>query len=87
MDKILTAKDIVAGYGQHKVVKGISLSADSGEKVLIIGPNGCGKTTFLMALAGILSVHEGQVHIGGREVTTEPCHHRIRLGLGYLMQT
>ena len=52
--------------GQTKVLEGISLNVQAGEFVSIFGPNGCGKTTLLLCLAGVVEPSEGKVEINGR---------------------
>ena len=50
-------------YKIEDVVKGIQLSVDQGDKITIIGKSGCGKTTLLYLLAGILTPTEGSIWI------------------------
>lgn len=87
MERLLSAQDIRAGYQDRSVLHGISLQAAEGEQVLLIGPNGCGKTTLLKVLAGALRPQSGRVFFKGKDVSHTPVYCRIREGLGFLMQT
>lgn len=82
----LEARDIRKTYGERMVVKGLSLSVDSGEIVGLLGPNGAGKTTTFYSLAGFITPEQGAILIDGKDVTQEPMYARARLGLGYLAQ-
>lgn len=65
----LTAKDAYLGYGEAKVVKGVSLAIDPAQITVIIGPNGSGKSTLLSGLAGQLPLQHGEIWLGDRSVT------------------
>ncbi|MEQ1920696.1 MAG: LPS export ABC transporter ATP-binding protein, partial [Elusimicrobiota bacterium] len=82
----LEALDIRKTYGERMVVKGVSLTVNSGEIVGLLGPNGAGKTTSFYSLAGFVTPEEGQILIDGNDVTALPMYERARLGLGYLAQ-
>ena len=56
------------GTGESKVIKGIDLSIDSGEFVVIMGPSGSGKTTLLYLLSGLEKKTKGELSLFGKEI-------------------
>ena len=60
---MLEAEGIRKNYGKKTVLSGVSLTAEPGQCVGIVGGNGCGKTTLLSILAG---AREGHGELGGR---------------------
>lgn len=67
-EPILELKEVHAGYGSIKALKGISLKVYPGEIVAIIGANGAGKSTTLMTICGIVKVKKGDVLYAGQAV-------------------
>src|SRR5512133_1431576 len=66
---ILTADNLGISFGAFDLFKGISVTIANDSKIGLIGPNGIGKTTLLLILAGINAPTTGQVHIArGRRV-------------------
>jgi len=63
---VFEADSVGVRYGDHQVVSGVSTIILRGDKVGIIGPNGCGKTTLLKALLGEQEPSEGSVERGVR---------------------
>ncbi|MFT4976033.1 MAG: iron(III) transport system ATP-binding protein [Myxococcota bacterium] len=57
-------------YGKTPVLDGIDLSVAAGEFVAILGASGCGKTTLLRAVAGLVTPTDGEIHINGAVVTS-----------------
>jgi multiple sugar transport system ATP-binding protein len=55
--------------GGVKAVDRISLTIKSGEFMVLVGPSGCGKTTLLRMIAGLETVEDGSIHLGGRDIT------------------
>jgi ATP-binding cassette subfamily F protein 3 len=60
---ILTAENLGLSFGAFDLFRGISLSVANDSKIALIGPNGIGKTSLLLILAGINPPTEGQVHL------------------------
>ena len=75
----LEARGIHFSYGQHVILREMSLEAGSGETVGLVGPNGSGKTTFLKILTGVLKPQGGEVFIQGRDLPSLRPRDRARL--------
>jgi lipopolysaccharide export system ATP-binding protein len=73
-------------FKRRQVVKGISLTVESGEIIGLLGPNGAGKTTAFYMIVGLISCDEGQITLDEHDLTGMAMHRRARLGLGYLPQ-
>jgi ABC-type sugar transport system ATPase subunit len=65
----LQLRNLVKRFGDVTVVQQLDLSVSAGEFVVLLGESGCGKSTTLRMVAGLEEVTEGQVLIGGRDVT------------------
>lgn len=68
-------------YGAVHALKGVSLHAEAGEIVTLIGANGAGKTTLLRAISGLVPARAGTVTFEGRNITRVPAHEIVALGL------
>ena len=76
---VLEAIDVVVGYNQRDVLRGVSLALYPGEFLGIIGPNGSGKSTLIKALTGILRLRDGQVRLAGRPLRDSSPREQARL--------
>jgi len=82
----LAANRLVKRYGGKAVVAGVDLHVERGEIVGLLGPNGAGKTTTFYMIVGLVRPDEGEVLLGGEDVTRMPMYLRARKGIGYLPQ-
>src|SRR2546422_2616338 len=61
MSTILTATELTVRFNERVVLDGATLAIDEGDRIGLVGRNGCGKTTFLRILAGLQSSDSGDV--------------------------
>ena len=83
---LLAIENVVAGYGEMQVLKGVSLRVEEGEIVSIVGPNGAGKSTVMKLVFGLLKPWEGRVRFDGDDISGMPPERIVRRGLCYVPQ-
>jgi branched-chain amino acid transport system ATP-binding protein len=81
MSSILRIHDLVVSYGHIEAVKGISLDLQEGEITALVGANGAGKSTSLLAISGLLKPVSGQVLLGDKDLTKLPAHKIVQSGI------
>lgn len=85
---LLCVENLVTGYGKKRaveIVHNVSFTVGVGEFVCIIGANGCGKTTTLKALMGLIPVWSGDVTIRGESIKGMP-EHELAKKFAYIPQ-
>ncbi|MFM8843781.1 MAG: ABC transporter ATP-binding protein [Actinomycetota bacterium] len=87
---LLAVEALEAGYGDVRILNGVSIKVPNKSVVTIVGPNGAGKSTVLKALYGLAKVESGKVTLNkdGKVVdvlATKP-HNLSRIGIGYVPQ-
>jgi branched-chain amino acid transport system ATP-binding protein len=68
VERLLSVRGLVAGYGETEVLRGIDMDVASGEIVAVLGSNGVGKTTLNMALSGVLPIRAGEILFQDRRI-------------------
>ena len=86
MNRVLDVKGLKGGYGSVQILNGIDLYVDEGELVTIIGPNGCGKSTFIKVLFGIADRYEGVLLHRGMDVSSWRTDRLVQRGIAYVPQ-
>jgi branched-chain amino acid transport system ATP-binding protein len=81
MSHLFELMDVTAGYGEFKVVHGVSLSLEEKSIVSLIGSNGAGKTTLLKTISGLVKVDSGKIVFKGRDLTQVPAHEIAQMGV------
>jgi urea ABC transporter ATP-binding protein UrtD len=86
MENILETKDLTKAFGGLIAIDGVNFSLQSGEIRCLIGPNGCGKTTFFNVVTGKFKPTRGRVYYQGEDITYLPIHQISRKGIGRKFQ-
>ncbi|WEK06390.1 MAG: ABC transporter ATP-binding protein [Candidatus Devosia phytovorans] len=84
MQNSVSIKDLSLNFGSVKVIEHLNLDIAQGEFIVLLGPSGCGKSTLLNCIAGLLEVSDGQIFIGGKNVTWKEPKDR---GIGMVFQS
>ena len=86
MTPLLEVQDLVAGYGDTEILRGLTLAVMPGELVAVIGPNGAGKSTLLKTLAGLVRPRAGRIALRGADITGASTGRIVAGGLCYVPQ-
>ncbi len=78
---LLKIDDLFVNYGDVPVLHEINLQVESGEIVALLGGNGCGKTTLMKAISGLIPVKSGTIRFSGKPIQNLPPHKIVRLGV------
>ena len=80
---MLAIEDLEVRYGGITALRRVSISAEAGETVLLVGANGAGKSSLINAVIGLVCTTSGIVRFAGRNVSALSCDERARAGIGY----
>ena len=86
MSRVLEVTNLEGGYGKVQIMNGVDLYVDEGEFVTVIGPNGCGKSTFIKLIFGIATYYGGSVKHKGEEVSGWRTDSLVNRGIAYVPQ-
>ncbi|MFT3821345.1 MAG: ABC transporter ATP-binding protein [Rubrivivax sp.] len=80
-DALLSVRGLVVNYGHIEAVRGIDLDLAPGRITALVGANGAGKSTTLMALSGLVKKAAGTVRFDGRDIGSQAPHRIVGSGL------
>jgi branched-chain amino acid transport system ATP-binding protein len=84
-EPVISVRNLSTGYAGQPVVHDLSFDVMPGEVLCLLGPNGSGKTTTMLALAGELPLIEGEVEFAGVKKNA-PLYKRARNGMSYVTE-
>jgi len=83
---ILQVESLDLFYGDAQALDAISLGAEEGELIAIVGANGAGKSSLIRTIAGIEKPRAGTIRFRGRDITGLPSHRICNLGIGQVAE-
>jgi branched-chain amino acid transport system ATP-binding protein len=81
---LLELDQVTGGYGDHTVLRNVSITVPKGSVTALIGPNGAGKSTLLKTISGLIPSSSGVIRLNGEEITKMRPDRRARLGLCHI---
>lgn len=87
MEPILELKNVSKHFGGVTAAEHVDLRVFPEQIHGLIGPNGAGKSTLMNIISGIYEADEGQIFLGGEDITAIPAHRRAKMGIGRTFQT
>lgn len=84
---MLKITDLNAYYGQFHVLKKVSLHVEKGETVVMLGPNGHGKSTLLKSVCGLVDKVDGEIAYKENDITGRPAERLVNQGITYIAET
>jgi branched-chain amino acid transport system ATP-binding protein len=81
VSSLLEVEGLDVYYGAVHALKGVTLRAEAGEIVALIGANGAGKTTLLRTISGLVRARAGAIRFDGKELGRMPPHEIVGLGV------
>jgi branched-chain amino acid transport system ATP-binding protein len=82
----LEVQGVSAGYGETTIIRDVSLEMAAGETLVIVGPNGHGKTTLMRAITGLLPISSGTITFGGERTDGRRAEALTGLGMVHVPQ-
>lgn len=84
--QMLSVRGLAVAYGHVEALRGVDLEATEGEVTAIIGSNGAGKTSTLMAISGLAPITGGSILFAGKQISGLQAHDITRLGITHVLE-
>ncbi|WP_298393662.1 ABC transporter ATP-binding protein [Flavobacterium sp.] len=85
---IIAIKNLYKSFGNHKVLRGINLTVNKGDALVILGRSGSGKSVTIECIVGLIEADKGTIEVFGTDIThlSNKELNKIRLRIGFLFQ-
>lgn len=83
---MLEVKNINTFYGQFQALHDVSLKVATGEFIIVLGPNGHGKSTLLKSICGLQNARSGSIQFNDQEISKQTCSDIVDMGLVYVAE-
>lgn len=84
---MIVVKDLHKSFGQHEILKGVNVTINKGENVVVLGPSGCGKSTLLRCINLLEKPTSGSIVIDGVDITEKGMNvNKVRQKMGMVFQ-
>lgn len=85
---VIEIKDLHKSFGKNEVLKGVNLSVNKGENLVILGKSGSGKSITIKCLVGLVAADQGEIKVFDTDITTIDTTelNKIRIRIGFLFQ-
>ena len=85
-EPLLAVDALVSGYDESIVLSGVSFAVERGRSLALLGRNGVGKTSLLLALMGHLAARQGSIRLNGADITRSKAFRRPAQGITWVPQ-
>ena len=87
-EPIIAIKDLYKSFGENEILKGINLTVNKGEDLVILGRSGSGKSVTIKCLVGLVKADKGEIKVFDTDITTLDNNelNEIRLSIGFMFQ-
>ncbi len=83
---MLMTNSLNAYYGEAQILRNVSISVEQGQVVVMLGPNGHGKSTLLKTICGLAARVDGQIRYQGKEIQGLTAEKIVNLGITYIAE-
>jgi len=83
---MLNVTDLNAYYGEAQVLKDVSISVNQGQAVVMLGPNGHGKSTLLKSICGLVEKVQGRIEYKGQNINRLATEKIVNMGVTYIAE-
>ena len=85
---IIAISNLYKSFGKNKILKGINLTVNKGESLVVLGRSGSGKSVTIKCLVGLVGADKGKIKIFGTEITSLNNNelNKIRVRIGFMFQ-